>query len=63
MKQISILLLTIILITAGCSTERIKTEQLVIVETSDVHGALFSYDFLKDKENNRGYLAASHIID
>ncbi len=40
-----------------------KPKQLIIIETSDVHGTLFPYNFLQDRTENRGYLAAAHIID
>ncbi|GAB4185741.1 MAG: bifunctional metallophosphatase/5'-nucleotidase [Calditrichia bacterium] len=40
-----------------------ETKELIIVETSDVHGAIFPYDFLTDRVVDQGYLAAAYIID
>lgn len=40
-----------------------KIHHLVILETTDVHGALFPYDFINDETKDWGYLAASFVID
>lgn len=42
--------------------KRDEEKVLVVLETSDVHGALFPYDFVKDTKVNRGYLAVQPII-
>ncbi|MCK5075120.1 MAG: bifunctional metallophosphatase/5'-nucleotidase [Calditrichia bacterium] len=56
----SIILFVILIFITGCKN---NTKELIILETTDVHGTLFPYDFLRDKPSDHGYLAAAYIID
>ncbi len=51
-KLYLILFLLIFLVQYGCteSEKRPQEFNLVLVETSDVHGAIFNYDFINDRE-------------
>lgn len=53
MRRIGVILISaLILIQTGCNQPVKKPEDfnLILVETSDVHGAIFDYDFINDRE-------------
>jgi len=53
MKKYIFFILAIITILSSCnSNQKPKSYNLVIVETSDVHGAIFDYDFINDRIMN-----------
>ena len=49
MKKISILLLTLMLTVAPLNAQTTKTVRLKVIETSDVHGHFFPWDFMEGK--------------
>ncbi len=52
MKQILFSLLILVMLTSACQTEQKRKEfvTIKIFTTTDVHGAIFPYDFIKDRE-------------
>lgn len=51
MKKLIFLLIAVAIILTACNSENIKPKEytITIIETSDVHGAIFDYDFIKNK--------------
>lgn len=58
-KYLSFLILLMLIISSCDTTERSEHLKLKIVETSDVHGAVYPYDFLEDKDDDNS-LAQVH---
>ncbi len=48
----SIRLILILLVLAGCVQAQVKEVNLKFIETSDVHGNYYPYDFIKNKEGS-----------
>ena len=56
MKRTTLTILTLMCLTLSTLGQKAKTVTLRLVETSDVHGAIFPYDFI-EKRPMRGTMA------
>lgn len=56
-----LLLLAVMALLPGCQRKQSGTEHLIIVQTSDIHGAIFPYDFTLDSAS-QGSLAQVHQL-
>ncbi len=62
-----VLVVTSLLFFSGCQTgsgaEKPKSFELKLVETSDVHGAIFPYDFINDRESKTSLAQILTYVD
>jgi len=62
MKNIYILITVLLLVSCKTEIKKPQTYQLFLVETSDVHGAIFKYDFINNGESESSLSQVSKYV-
>lgn len=63
MKNVTVIFILLSLCLSACSGPEFETVKIKIIETSDVHGNYFSYDFVNQKAWEGGLVRVSHFVD
>lgn len=63
MKYLLPLIFSILLLCFGCTKERSEDFTLHIIHTTDVHGNLFPYDFINNREGSGSYARVAYYVE